>query len=115
MSFKVALKTRPGERKIFFEDTELEDAVSICQGFIDNGQPSVINVEKSEEFTAAFRAELQREQDANASAVILNPKEESRTVEVEADSLEEAIEIVRIDYEDSLLEVNQDLTEELNG
>ena len=115
MSFQVALKTRPGERRVFFEDMELEEAMAICQASIDNGRASVINVEQSEEFTATFRSELKREQDADASAVILNPKEESRTVEVEADSLEEAIEIVRIDYEGSQLEINQDLTEELNG
>ena len=115
MNFQVALKTRPGKQRIFFDDTELEEAMSICQAFIDDGDPSVINVEQSEEFTAAFRAELRREQDANASAVVLNPKEESRTVEVEAESLGEAIEIVRIDYADSPLEINQDLTEELNG
>ena len=115
MSFKVALKTRPGERRIFFDDMELEEAMDIYQASIDAGEPSVINVEQSEEFTAAFRSELAREQDADASAVILNPKEESRTVEVEAESLEEAIEIVRRDYESSQLEINQDLTGELNG
>ena len=65
----------PGERRVFFEDMELEEAMAICQAFIDNGEPSVINVEKSEEFTAAFRSDLTREQDANASAVILNPKD----------------------------------------
>jgi len=113
MGFRVALKTRPGKRIIFFDDMELEEARSICQEFIDGGEPSIINVEESEEFTAIFRTE--RDADASASAVILNPKEESRTVEVEAESLEEAIEIVRHDYASSQLEINQDLTEELNG
>ena len=113
MGFRVALKTRPGKRIIFFEDMELEEARAICQEFIDGGEPSIINVEESEEFTATFRSE--RERDANASAVILNPKEESRTVEIEADSLEEAIEIVRSDYASSQLEINQDLTGALNG
>ena len=113
MSFRVALKTRAGERRVFFQDMELQEAISICQGFIDNGDPSVINTEESEEFTATFRTE--READANASAVILNPKDESRTVEIDAESLEEAIEIVRIDYANSQLEINQALTEELNG
>jgi len=115
MNFRIALKTRPGERRIFFEDMELEEAMSICQGRIDNGEPSIINVEESEEFTATFRSELTREQDADASAVILNPKDESRTIEVEADSLEEAIEIAGNDYESSQFEINQPLTEELNG
>ena len=114
MSFKVALKTRPGERRIFFDGMELEDAMAVCQASIDAGEPSVINVEQSEEFTAAFRARLTREQDANASAVILNPKEETRSVVVEADSLGEAIEIVRRDYAESLLEIDQELTEGLN-
>ena len=113
MSFRVALKTRPGERKVFFEDMELEEAISICQGFIDNGDPSVINPEAREAFTAPFRTE--RAADANASAVILNPKDESRTVEIDAESLEEAIEIVRTDYASSQLEINQELTEEFNG
>ena len=115
MGFQIALKTRPGERRVFFEDMELEEAMAICQDFIDNGEPSVINVEKSEEFTAAFRSDLTREQDANASAVILNPKDESRIVEVEAETFEVAIEIVRADYEASQLEINKELTEELNG
>jgi len=115
MTFRIALKTRPGERIIFFDDMELSEAMAICQDPIDNGEPSVINVEKSEEFTAAFRAELSREQDATSSAVILNPKDENRIVEVEADSLEDAIEIVRTDYAESQLEINQELTEEING
>jgi len=113
MSFRIALKTRAGERRVFFDDMELEEAMSICQELIDEGEPSIINVEQSEEFTASFRSE--RERDANASAVILNPKEESRTVEIEADSLEEAIELAKSDYASSQLEINQELTEEING
>ena len=113
MSFRVALKTRPGERRVFFQDMELEEALSICQASIDAGALSVINVEESEKFTATFRTE--READASACAVILNPKDESRTVEIEAESLEEAIELVRVDYANSQLEINQALTEELNG
>ena len=113
MGFRVALKTRPGKRIIFFQDMELEEAITICQGDIEAGEPSVINIEESEEFTALFRTE--READASACAVILNPKEESRTVEIEAESLTEAIEIAKSDYASSQLEINQELTEELNG
>lgn len=97
---------------MFFPEMELADAMSIYQQQLDQGEPSVINVERSEELTTAIRSE--RERDAEASAVVLNPKNETRIVGVDADSLEEAIEIVRGDYSATQLEIDRSRTEELN-
>ena len=112
MSFQVALKTIEGRRVIFYSEMELADAMAIAQSDIDNGEPSVINVERSEELTTAIRSE--RERDAEASAVVLNPKNETRIVDVDADSIEDAIDIVRGDYSGTQLEIDRSRTEELN-
>ena len=114
MTFNIALRNSTNPTRVSYAGHELEDAYPLMEGIIGPHYPMVIDEDQSEIETERLRVRATLPEDVESGVVVVRPQEESRTVEIEADSLEIAMHMAREDFSLRHLEVDESLTEELN-